>query len=323
MNNFQGTDNIVNDLTGIVIVNYNTFTELIECVESIHNKVSEKYKIYIVENGSRPEIQKKIISTFSKYKDVEVLVSDINLGYSGGNNLGIKKAVEDGTEYILIVNSDVEFNNDVIHYLKEDLVNDVAVAGPHIINLSGKEGQQLIRTYSTMSAFLDRMPFYYLKKYLHLYLLDSAKIHEPFDFFGMVQGSCFIIKAKTFKDLGYFDENVFLYSEERILSIKLKEQRIKTCYDPRAEILHKEGKSTKKTGNPFADYHRYVSDYYTIKKYCPNSRIGNKLVKWLRIINFRLKAKRDKDYQWYYLKMLEKFEDIDSGNYKIEATMKR
>ena len=135
-------------MVSIVIVNYNTYDELIQCVESIQKNSETEYRIYIVDNGSDKDIQDRIIHKFKLNTQVEVIVSSKNLGYSAGNNIGIKQAVKDGAEYIAVVNSDIIFQNDVIQILLTEIDKKVAVVGPRVYNLTGKDGQQLIATYT-------------------------------------------------------------------------------------------------------------------------------------------------------------------------------
>ena len=136
-------------------------------------------------------------------------------------------------------------------------------------------------------------------------------------FYGMVSGCCFLIDAEVFRKIKYFDENVFLYSEERILSIKLRQIKKKVCYNPAAVVIHKEGQSTKKAGNAFADYHRYTSDYYTVSRYCKTNKWQIYLLRKLRELNFYLKSIHDKSYLPYYKKLKVKFDEIDHHKYKI------
>lgn len=303
-------------MVGIIIVNYNTYHELLQCVDSIKETCKTKYKIYIVDNGSDKKIQDRLLRQWKQREEIEVLVSDENLGYSAGNNIGIKKAVKDGARYIAIVNSDIVFQNDVISIMLKNINKEVAVVGPRVYNLAGEDGQQLIVTYNYFYALLDRVPFYYLKKFFSIGMVkpEQNRIQK---YYGMVSGCCFLIDAEVFKRIGYFDENVFLYSEERILSIKLRQIHRKVCYNPRAVVVHREGQSTKKKGNAFADYHRYASDYYTVRRYCKYNNWEIWLFRKVRELNFYLKSVKNTSYLPYYKKLKSKFDEIDHRRYKI------
>ena len=92
--------NNLKDLT-VIIVTFKTNEEILfNCLDSIKKEV----KILLVENSSNQEFKKKIEN---KYNNVNVILSGKNLGYGGGNNLGLKNTK---TRFALISNPDVEYN---------------------------------------------------------------------------------------------------------------------------------------------------------------------------------------------------------------------
>lgn len=306
---------------GIIIVNYNTIDELFACLDSIREHVQSNFRIYVVENGSIPEVRDAVVARCANFDDVEVIVSEKNLGYSGGNNLGVKKAIEDGATHLAVVNSDIVFVNDALSIMVDDIEGDVVAAGPRVVTLDEDNGQIIMPTYSYFAALCDRQPFYTLRR------IASRLFHFGFDydrryvFDGMVCGCCFLIDAARFAEVGFFDDNVFLYSEERILSIKLAEKGYRACYDPRAIVLHMEGRTTAASGNAFADYHRYASDYYTVSRYCNSSKARMMLLRALRLGAFRIKAIRDDQYKEYCRVLKSTYDALDAGSYKIEPSV--
>lgn len=305
-------------MVGIIIVNYNTYSDLVQCIESIYQNIKCEYRIYVVDNGSDKNIKSKIKEYCKGKNEISLTSLDINEGYSRGNNIGIRQAIQDNVNLIAIVNSDIKFENDAISIMCKDLDDEVAVVGPRVKNIFGNNGQQLITTYNFLSALLDRMPFYYVKKFFEIGLINADRyIKKGHKYYGMVSGCCFLIDLDIFMQIGLFDENVFLYSEERILSIKLKAIRKKVFYESNALVLHSEGKTTEKLGNPFADYHRYISDYYTVKRYCRISKLELLIFKYIRLLNFKIKVILDKSYKEYYIKLKRKMTEIDNGSYEI------
>lgn len=305
------------EMIGIIILNYNTPEETNLCIESIQKNVKVKYQIYVVDNHSNEANRENLISSLSG-RDVRLIMLDENLGYSGGNNAGISSAISDKVKYIMIVNSDVVFDNDVCFYLLNSLDKDVVAAGPKVVRYDGSDGQNLINTYSYKNAIFDRRPFCDFSK---IFTSLNAEIKTPDEkliFDGMVSGCCFLIDAEKFVNIGCFDDNVFLYSEERIMSIKLRQKNYKTAYIPEAIIHHLEGNSTKKEDNSFADYHRYISDYYTVITYMKPSKLKRDIFKAIRLINFRLKGVGKMSYREKYKILKQKMKEIDEGNLKIK-----
>lgn len=102
---------------GIVLLNYNIFEDVIKCVESIRDKIKVLYKIYIVDNNLRDNFYEIFKLKYSLDKDILLMKFVVNDGFFVGNNIGIKKVIVDGYNYICLVNVDIILDNDVISIL--------------------------------------------------------------------------------------------------------------------------------------------------------------------------------------------------------------
>ncbi|MCB6610935.1 glycosyltransferase family 2 protein [[Clostridium] symbiosum] len=307
-------------MTGIIILNYNTYDATEECISSIWKHVKAKYKIYLVDNNSKEECVKKLEEKYGSDQRIHLILLKKNLGYSGGNNEGIKLAISDGAKNILVINSDVVLLNDIVTLLGEKIDGNIALSGPKIYLPSGENGQYLRKNYSFLYALTDKKPFYYLRKIFCG--LDVCYKYKNWgvglSFRGMLSGCCFLVDAKKFEKIGYFDDNVFLYGEEYIIGKKLEALNYESYYEPKAKIVHKHGVSTAHTSKGFVTYHTYVSLYYVLKKYCKTNIISSLIIKHISIINYMIKAIRDNSYRKYLKKLYLKLEEIDSGKYKID-----
>ena len=255
---------------GIIILNYNTVEDTVCCVKSIRNVIGEMVStIYIVDNCSTDSSQMKLNAFFEKEKDIVLIHLKQNRGYAYGNNMGIKRAIADGHDAILISNPDVEYKPDSIKYLYEYLMSHhVGVVGPLIYNAQGKLDLNAQRTLEYKGSLLLKKPFVYLKcRYGKYYSLRNYNCLEPIIFDGMVMGCCFMIKAKVAEKVGYFDEGTFLYFEENILGKKLSNEKIPVAIVPYAKIIHKGGGTTSKIGIKSVYYH-YCSQLYGLLNYC-------------------------------------------------------
>ncbi|MFH1671652.1 MAG: glycosyltransferase, partial [Candidatus Portnoybacteria bacterium] len=83
----------------IIILNWKNWPDVEECLESIKNNDYPNYQVVIVDNDSnqKPEVSDS---------NIKVIYNDRNLGFSGGNNVGIKYALKNGADYILLLNDD-------------------------------------------------------------------------------------------------------------------------------------------------------------------------------------------------------------------------
>ena len=183
-----------------------------------------------------------------------------------------------------------------------------------------ENGQFLRKNYTFASALTDKKPFYYVRKIFPK--LDSCYSVKNWDasitFEGMVSGCCFLISSDVFKQIGLFDDNVFLYAEEYILGKKLQNVNLMACYCPEAIIVHNHGASTRKIGNGFSDYHRYASLYYCFKRYCNPSKYQVNTIRFLTLTNFFLKSFFHPDFKENYIRLRTKVKEIDNGQFKID-----
>ena len=297
-------------MTGIIILNYNTWEETEVCVDSIRKYTSIDYKIYIVDNCSKDD-SAKILETKYKYdEDVKVIIHSENKGYSAGNNVGIHQAEEDGCDYLFIVNSDVELLNDAFAIMLQTLKDNPEgmMIGPSVMD-NNHEESQLPRFVLTPSTFvcerhpLCKIPFFARRA--------ERKVKSDSDvvvFNGSVAGCCFGIKTSDFHDIGYFDENVFLYYEEDIIGYKMNAIGRKAIFDKRARIWHKANISTNKEGSAFVQFHRWTSVLYLLKEYAKINKIQQigiavwNILTWdllsIRSVKHKAMQKKFRDENW-------------------------
>lgn len=181
--------------------------------------------------------------------------------------------------------------------MSEELDADVAVAGPSILSTDGKETQLLRKAYDFRLYLCSKKPFYYLHNFSHKFDTEYPYTTDKFVFNGMVSGSCFMIDSKTFRNIGYFDKNVFLYSEEWIIAWKLGKISKKVCYVPQASVTHLHGQSTKKNGKGFESLHLYLSAFYYLKYYVKINIIEQLFVYMQNLSVFILRSVFDKTYR--------------------------
>ncbi len=290
--------------TGIVILNYKTYQDVFSCVDSIKSTIEDlPYKIYIVDNCSPNESLEKLTEKYGAESSIEVISSQKNNGFSAGNNIGLKKAIEDGCDAVLCTNPDVIFKNGAIKIMLESLFSseDIGVIGPKVYGANGEIQNRNKGILTPLTFVLRRRAFRFLdwfkleKKYTY-YNYDYSKPLFPK---GMVSGCCFMIKAPVLKEIDYLDENVFLFHEEDILGAKLRKINKKVMLNPSAEVIHAEGKATGGT-NPFTRYCTFYSGLYYLWTYSGASKFAfnfaSFMIKFL-LFTFSLINKGYRQYQ--------------------------
>ena len=291
---------------GIIILNYNTWRETVTCVDSIKKYTSNPYVIYVIDNKSVDDSLENLRLKYKQEKDVIVIESEVNKGYSAGNNIGIKRAIADACDILFIVNSDIEILNNAFGQMASTLLkkSSFMMIGPSVLDNNNKEAQ-IPRRKQTFKFFLfGRHPFCKIPFVRRLgNRLYSAKESKVFAFNGSVSGCCFGMRAEDFKNIGYLDENVFLYCEEDILAYKMERLGKKAVVDMEAKVWHKENLSTNREGNAFVQFHRWTSVLYLLKTYAGINKILQIFVAMWNVLTWSALSLFSKEHR----RMLHKF----------------
>jgi len=193
-------------------------------------------KLYLVDN-SKTNALKYLADTDER---IEYIFNGKNLGFGAGHNIALKKSIADGAKYHLVLNPDVYFNRGVIEALVEymDANEDVANVMPQIL-YPNREIQHNCRLLPTpLELFIRRfVPFksYVAKKNRVYELHDSSynkEMNVPF-----LHGSFMFLRVSALRDVGLFDENIFMYMEDIDLNRRLF-TKYRTMFYPRVHIYH-------------------------------------------------------------------------------------
>lgn len=252
----------------VIIVNYNDAENTVKYV----NKISEYeniQKIVVVDNQST---EKESWEKLQKIKGekVEVIQSDKNGGYSYGNNFGVKylDGLGEKYDYIIISNSDIDIEKTAIDRCLEVLENDgkIAVAAPRMYNFEGKPIRR--SSWKSRTFLLDVIHSTRILEILFYKKLRSGEYLEIDYNQGVLEveaisGAFFVTKYDVFKEVGGFDENIFLFYEEDILAKKMQEKGYKTVSINDVKFTHFESQTIGKT----LSYYKKIQQLYKSKMY--------------------------------------------------------
>lgn len=242
----------------IILVNYNNHKDTIECVKSLLEIEYSNYHIILVDNASTEE-NSICDDAFLKEKTI-LLKSDVNNGFSDGNNIAIKYAkAELKPDYYLLLNNDTVVDR---QFLKE-LVNcshehaDHAVIGGKIYyyyenNMLWYAGG----SYSTDSGFAAH---YGYKQ------IDDGSYNKNLNV-SFITGCLMLIPREIIEHVGLLDEEYFLYSEDTDYCCRVKNAGYDLIYCAKSIIYHKVSAATG-DNSPMQQYYMLRNDLYLISKY--------------------------------------------------------
>jgi N-acetylglucosaminyl-diphospho-decaprenol L-rhamnosyltransferase len=220
-----------NNKITIVINTFKSEDKINHCLDSIDSG----FKVIIVENSNNINFKNQIEK---KYLNVECILAGENLGYAKGNNLGLSKV---SSQYALILNPDAKLENDTINnfFISADKIKDFSIIGP---------------------AKQDEFSVTDVNK-------DKEKLFEV----EYLKGFAMFLNLDQFKDIGFFDENFFIYLEEIDLCKRIKKKNKKIYLDKNIKIDHLGGSSHNDSINfemeLSRNWHWMWSTFYFNKKH--------------------------------------------------------
>jgi GT2 family glycosyltransferase len=248
----------------IILVNWNGWNDTIKCIESLLYLNYHNFEIIIVDNYSEDNsihhIRKWCTSNSSimfneifttstfDYRDtinpislefkvnITLIKSHTNLGYSGGNNIGIQFSLKMGAQYFWLLNNDTTVTNTSLNKLIERAVaeNNNIILSSHIFFADNIE-----KPWFSGGIYI---PFFAIAK-----RVDYDKFH--FSKYQFLTGCALFIPRKIFETIGYLDDSIFLYAEDVDFSIKAKRSGFKLDIVFESKVFHSVSSSSKKIGD--------------------------------------------------------------------------
>lgn len=246
----------------IIVLNWNGARDTIECLKSIQELRIRNYElgIIVVDNGSTDDSISKIKKLSISHYPLAIISNKQNLGYAGGNNIGIRYALGKGADYVMVLNNDTILHSDSMIRIIETLKMDsrIGLASPKIYFAKGfefhknrykKEDQGRVIWYA--GGKIDWGNVYGSTRGVDE--VDKGQ-YDKEGITDFATGTCMILTRKLIEEVGMFDERHFLYYEDTDLSERSRKAGLKVMYIPRAVVWHKVAQSSG-IGSELNDYY--------------------------------------------------------------------
>lgn len=281
--------------TGIIILNYNNFSDTKNCIDSVLKYNTADIKFIVVDNASNEQCQNQIknylhghFRSLQIFREKETINKPLsacsyipckkNKGYAQGNNEGIYLAFQDNEiDYLMILNNDILFIEDIIPKLCNyvDRVKNAGIVSPLLLKKDGKliDYNCARKNISIEQCFIEYLSFFgdifgILTKLLNkkkILLSNPELIDKEQIKIELPSGSCMLAKKSVFYKIGGFDPNTFLYYEENILYEKTAQIGLENYLIPTISCIHLGASTTKSQPSP--QMVRYATDsilYYLV-----------------------------------------------------------
>lgn len=244
----------------IVILNYNGGQLLHDCVKSFLTLHYEAYRLFVVDNASTDH---SIDGLEDLGPQVEVIRSEENLGYTGGNNLGMQTALDQGYDYVLLVNNDtIVHNPDFITQMVDFTAStdDAGIVGPKVFFRTTDVVQN---TICATPFFLRALASWPLQKLRPKETNRSGDQTKEVD---VLNGVCILLKAEMLRKIGLLDPLIFMYREDTDIAIRARRLGWKSYYVPYESIVHLQ-KSVGYEYNSMVNFLLKRNAVYVLKKH--------------------------------------------------------
>lgn len=243
----------------IIIVNWNNFPDTRACVQSIFAAGNHNFSLHliVVDNGSTDDSLAQLEKEFGAR--LEIITSKKNLGFAGGNNLAITRALAQGADLLLLLNNDTIVAPDIFEQLFA-----ACRAHPHVGIFGVKiyyhhEPRRLWYAGGEISRVWART------RHWHFGQFEGTQETEPQPV-SFVTGCFMLVRRSVFEKIGLLDEAFFLYFEDADFCWRAAQQHDALLYLPHAVIWHKVGAGERGNYSPHYLYYQTRNRYLLLQK---------------------------------------------------------
>ena len=223
----------MNKLIFIILVNWNGWQDTVECVDSCRKLTYKACRVLIVDNGSTDNSE-EILS--KRFPDIEIIQTGSNLGFAGGNNVGINYALSQGADGVWLLNNDTIADPDALSELVNvaESAGDVGIVGSKIFYFNDPK----------LLWFAGGRIFYPTANCEHIG--QSKEDDGSYDLIvevDYITGCSLLITRKAVESAGLMDERFFLLFEEADWNVRVRRNGFKILYAPSSVVWHKVSRS--------------------------------------------------------------------------------
>lgn len=250
----------------IIVLNWNKADETIACIEALRALTYQNFVIRVIDNGSRPDDVGKL----SQIAGIVLHQNERNLGYTGGNNQGMRAAVADGADYVWLLNNDARAAPDALAGLvaRAESAADIGLVGPLIRDADGSGTiAHCCCAFDLESGIYD--PITDIAEAQRLEMRTGGKI--------ILYGTALLVRRQLIEKIGVLDDRLFAYAEDVDYSIRSWQAGFRNQFAAEVEILHDSpGRSNR---HPYYFYLLRRNDLLVRRKYL-SFRTWLKVVWW-------------------------------------------
>ncbi len=215
------------DRIAVVVLSWNTCRYTLECLDSLIQQ-EQSHIVYIVDNASNDGTAEAVASRFPS---AHLIINAENLGFAGGNNVGVDAAFIDGADAVLVLNNDTTLESDAIARLvaAADAYPTAGILNPLI--LFARPPHRVWFAGATLEPWMGRSVH-------HPYDIPRNEVASDIQPLIRATGCAMLITRTCYECIGGFDESLFLYFEDVDYSLRARDAGFEIFLVPQAIVYH-------------------------------------------------------------------------------------
>lgn len=248
----------------VIVLNWNTWQVTCDCLHSLKRVEYPNLEIVLVDNGSANDSAEQLAARFP---EIPLIRNDVNRGFAGGNNVAIRRALQHGADYVLLLNNDTVVSPrsivEMVTMAESD--PDLALVSPKIHYFDSP--YRVWYAGGTFSLWRG------IAHHIGLGREDNARYEQPKEC-TFATGCALLARADFIREAGYLDENFFMVCEDTDWCVRAMKAGYLIGYAPAAVIWHKESYTIRYTSG------KWLRDYYNIRNSLLIARKHAQLYHW-------------------------------------------
>ena len=220
----------------VVLLNWNSGAFTIHCINSLRAGTKIPERIVVVDNASTDNSADTISRQFP---EVKLIRNDKNLGFTGGNNIGIRIFLKERIDYIWLLNNDTEVDRHCLEYLLNEFAKDPTVSATTGKILYPPPDKNIWYAGATFN-------YWTLRTYDRGALEKDEGQYDEAEDVPFISGCCMMVRRNAFEKIGLLDQNFFAYSEDFDWCLRALKSGLRLRYVPNAVLYHRVSASIQK-----------------------------------------------------------------------------